>query len=292
MKSGSGPDARAYALAVLLCAVAGLIAWHLNAPSSCFLLALVASSLYGGRGPAYLAIFVSACIFEFCFLPPPFHVVHSEASLLRLAVFVGAMLLTQAILEAKLRSDVARMAIGEEFRSLAETSPDGILFTDDACLVLFANPALAKMFGLPEREMLGRSAAVLLPDFEQRRSSGEYLAVRPDGSRFHGEATCGRFGDKTTIFLRDISDRKAAEEKLRRSEESLRLTLETIPGLVYTRTPEGTIEYANDQVSDYLGKTLREVQEGAWDEAIHPEEKTSVIEESYARFRSGVAHTM
>ncbi len=105
------------------------------------------------------------------------------------------------------------------------------------------------------------------------------------------EATCGQFGNNTTVFLRDVSDRKSAEEKLKQSEKSLRLTLETIPGLVYTCTPEGAIEYANEQVSEYLGRSLREVQDGAWDDALHPAERTRVVEERYAHFRSGVAHT-
>jgi len=282
---------RVYALVVLLCAIAGALAWILDAPSSCFLLAVVAASLFGGRGPAYVAIILSSCAFEFIFLPPPFHVVHSGPSLLRMAVFVGALLVTEALLNAKRRSDLARLAIGEEFRSLAATSPDGIFIADEACLILFANPALLKMFGRFDEEMLGRSAAELLPGFEMLQSSGEFVAVSTDGNRFFVEATYGRFGSKTTVFLRDISDRKAAEERLRRSEESLRLTLQTIPGLVYTCTPEGAIEYANDQVSNYLGKTLREVQDGAWDEALHPEERHRVLQERDAQFRSGAAHT-
>jgi PAS domain S-box-containing protein len=271
--------------------LAAVIAWTLDAPSSCFLLAVMAASLFGGRGPAYLTIVVSSLIFYLLFLPPAFHVLHSQASLLRLAVFIGAMLVTETLLNAKRRSDRARLAIGEEFRSLAETSPDGIFISDEDHIVIFANPALITMFGLSEKEILGRPAANLLPEFQTRRSFGEILAIRPDGSTFYVEATGGRFGSKTTVFLRDVSDRKAAEDRLRRSEESLRLTLETIPGLVYTCTPDGAIEYANEQVSEYLGKRLSQVREGAWDEAIHPEERSRVAEESHAHFRSGAAHT-
>jgi PAS domain S-box-containing protein len=282
---------RAYSLTVLLCAFAGVFAWILDAPSSCFLLVVVAASLIGGRGPAYVAIVLSSCAFEFIFLPPPFHIVHNGSSLLRMAIFVGALLVTEALLNAKRRSDLARLAIGEEFRSLAATSPDGIFIGDDACLVLFANPALLRMFGMSDDEVLGKSAAELLPGFEMLQSSGEFVAIRADGNHFYVEATCGRFGSKTTVFLRDVSDRKAAEDRLRRSEESLRLTLQTIPGLVYTCTPDGAIEYANDQVSNYLGKTLREVQDGAWDEALHPDERRYALLERDKNFRSGIAHT-
>ena len=291
MRPESSHQLRAYGLALVLCLVATAVAWVLDAPSSCFLLTLVAVSLYGGRRPAYVTVLISSVVFYVLFLPPPLHLRHSNASLLRIVVFIGMMLLTEAFLQAKHRSDLARLAIGEDFRSLAETSPDGIFISDEAGCVIFANPALLRMFGLAERELMGRRAADLLPGFQIRRDVEEFLATRADGSSFYVEATCGTFGEKATVFLRDVSDRKAADERLRRSEASLRLTLDTIPGLVYTCTPEGKIEYANDQVSHYLGNTVGEVRDGAWEDALHPEEKRRVVEERRVGFRSGTAHT-
>lgn len=121
MSSESAHGARAYALAVALCAVATGIAWVLDAPSSCFLLALVAASLYGGRRPAYLTLVISSTLFYVLFLPPPFHLSHSDASLLRMLVFVGTMLLTEALLHAKRRSDLARLAAVEERRQVEQS---------------------------------------------------------------------------------------------------------------------------------------------------------------------------
>ena len=216
-----GAIVRGYSLTVLMSAFAGVLAWILDAPSSCFLLAVVAASLLGGRGPAYVAIVLSSCAFEFIFLPPPFHILHNGSALLRMAIFVGALLVTEALLNAKRRSDLARLAIGEEFRSLAATCPDGIFISDDASRVLFANPALLRMFGTPVDEAVGRSASELWPGFDGLVSSGEFVATRADGNHFYAEATCGRFGNKTTVFLRDVSDRRAAEERLRSTEARL-----------------------------------------------------------------------
>jgi PAS domain S-box-containing protein len=291
MKTGSGSEVRAYALAVFFCFVAGVLAWVLDAPSSCFILALIAANLFCGRGPAFLAIFLSSCAFEFVYLPPAFHILHSRASLVRMGFFVAVMVVSQTILEAKRRSDMERMAIGEEFRSLAETSPDAIFIAGKDSTLIFANPAMLTMFRRPRREVLGTTAEQLLPGFNTLAVSGEFVAIDADGRQFYVDATCGQFGNKTTVFLRDISDRKAAEEKLKKSEESLRLTLETIPGLVYTCTPEGAIEYANEQVSAYLGKTLAEVQKGAWDEALQPEERRRVIDQRHTWFAAGRTHT-
>jgi len=292
MKAGRSSEVRAYTLAVFFWLVAGVLGWVLDAPSSCFMLALIATSLFGGRGPAFLTIFLSSCAFEFVFLPPAFHLLHSRPSLVRMGFFVAVMLVSEAILHAKRRSDRERLAIGEEFRSLAETSPDAIFIAGPDKKLLFANPAMLKMYRRPLWQVLGTSTEELMPGFHPLEASGEFEAVDADGRRFYVEATCGRFGDKTTVFLRDISDRKAAEKRLQKSEQSLRLTLETIPGLVYTCTPEGAIDYGNEQVSAYLGKTLPEVRQGAWDEALHSEERARVIEQRLASFAAGVAHTM
>jgi C4-dicarboxylate-specific signal transduction histidine kinase len=114
-------DARAYVLALVLCVGLCVVAWFLDAPSSCFLLALVAASLYGGRRPALLTVLISSTLFYVLFLPPPFHLLHGGASVLRMVVFVATMLLTEALLHAKRRSDVARLAVIEERQQIEQS---------------------------------------------------------------------------------------------------------------------------------------------------------------------------
>ena len=59
---------KGYLLAVLACAIALPVAWELDAPSSCFLLAAMVSGLHGGRGPGYLTVLVSSILFDVLFL--------------------------------------------------------------------------------------------------------------------------------------------------------------------------------------------------------------------------------
>jgi C4-dicarboxylate-specific signal transduction histidine kinase len=96
---------KGYLLAVLVCAIALPIAWELDAPSSCFLLAAMVSSLYGGRGPGFLAVLVSSVLFDLLFLLPRFQLFHSHESYLRLAVFIAAMILATELIAAKRRSE-------------------------------------------------------------------------------------------------------------------------------------------------------------------------------------------
>ena len=60
---------RGYGVAVIACGIALLIARPLKAESSCFVLAVIVSSLFGGRGPGLLAVGLSAIAFDIFFLP-------------------------------------------------------------------------------------------------------------------------------------------------------------------------------------------------------------------------------
>jgi C4-dicarboxylate-specific signal transduction histidine kinase len=110
-----------YGMAVVLCAIALAAAWFTTAPSSCFMLAVITASLYGGRRAAVLAILLSTLLFEFFFVLQEAHSLHSRAAFLRLAVFVGAMALTVAIIEAKRRSEQAQLQLAQERLQVEES---------------------------------------------------------------------------------------------------------------------------------------------------------------------------
>ena len=65
--------------------------------------------------------------------------------------------------------------------------------------------------------------------------------------------------------VRDVSE-------IRRSEDYLRLVIDTIPGLVWSSLPDGNIEYLNKRWLDYTGLTLEQARGWGWQVAIHPED--------------------
>ena len=67
----------------------------------------------------------------------------------------------------------------------------------------------------------------------------------------------------------DIEDRKRAEEALRQSEERARLMVDSIDGQIMTATPKGEVEFVNQQVLDYFGKSLEELKDWRTNDAIH-----------------------
>jgi len=54
------------------------------------------------------------------------------------------------------------------------------------------------------------------------------------------------------------------------SEESFRLIVETIPGLIAVMTPAGGVEHVNRQVLEYFGRTLDELRQWGTSDAVHP----------------------
>src|SRR2546425_6192346 len=63
-----------------------------------------------------------------------------------------------------------------------------------------------------------------------------------------------------------------AQEALRASEESLRLIVDTIPGLVNTTTATGEFEFVNRQCLDYCGLTLDELKDWTTSDIVHPDD--------------------
>ena len=105
-----------YGLAIISCGVALVLAWPIDAPSSCFLLAVTVSSLFGGLGPGLLSVALSALAFEHFFLWRTFPPAHETATFLRFAVFVIATLLITALMEVKRRVGESRTRAQEALR--------------------------------------------------------------------------------------------------------------------------------------------------------------------------------
>jgi signal transduction histidine kinase len=106
---------RGYGVAVITCGIALIIARPLNAESSCFVLAVIASSLFGGRGPGLLAVLLSAIAFDVFFLPSPLSLSSAPSSFLRFGVFLVVALAASQLIETKRRSEEALRTIQARF---------------------------------------------------------------------------------------------------------------------------------------------------------------------------------
>src|SRR6266403_955405 len=70
----------------------------------------------------------------------------------------------------------------------------------------------------------------------------------------------------------DIEERKTAEEKLRRSERDLHSIIETIPTMVWSAAPDGSVDFFNPRWRDYTGLSPDQSRDWRWTAAIQPDD--------------------
>lgn len=70
----------------------------------------------------------------------------------------------------------------------------------------------------------------------------------------------------------ELAERQQAEQSLRQSEKRYRYLAESIPQLIWTANPEGTLLDVNQNWITYTGVSLEEIQIGGWQKIFHPED--------------------
>jgi PAS domain S-box-containing protein len=140
---------------------------------------------------------------------------------------------------------------------LAEAAADGVILIDDQSTILFANPAAGRLFGYEPVEMLGAKLTSLMPEYLRQSHLTSLERYMVTGQRrlswrnveLTGLDKCGRefpielsFTEHTlqgrrffTGFVRDITERKQAEEALRQSEQRLQDILDNTTAVVFVK---------------------------------------------------------
>ena len=216
-----------YGLAVCSCAVALAVALPADAASSCFIIAVLVSCLYGGKGPGVLAAALSVLSFDYFFLPPLHHLAVAPASYPRFGAFLMAIILIAGLMEARRRAEESRSRSDAQYRVIADTSRDAILSIDDTGRIFFANPAALTDFGWEASDLIGQSLTMVIPNFRlaEHATRAELTGRRKDGAEFPIEVSFGEVANgerrSFTGFIRDISARKQAQAALQKSESYL-----------------------------------------------------------------------
>jgi signal transduction histidine kinase/DNA-binding response OmpR family regulator len=113
--------------------------------------------------------------------------------------------------DAKSRSGIDQA----EIRFLVEKNADGIIVIDDGGTVLFANPAAEEIFGRQAEQLIGRPIGIPFIAGD----TAEIAIHKPDGDQIDAEIriveTTWDRQPARLASLRDVSARKAAEERLR-----------------------------------------------------------------------------
>jgi PAS domain S-box-containing protein len=134
------------------------------------------------------------------------------------------------------------------FRSVAQSAGDGIVTADAEGRIVFWNPAAEQIFGYRAEEVLGQPIERIIPERSQaahRQSFARALSTerqdfvrrpldvvgrRKDDSELPLELSLARWKSGTDLFctaiMRDVTERKQAEEALRRAHDELELRVQ------------------------------------------------------------------
>ena len=198
------------------------------------------------------------------------------------------------------REEAARRYSEERHRLVVETAPDAMVSMDESGAIVFANPATARVFGHEPAELIGKPLTMLMPEYMRELHNNGYrrylatghrhinwqgtelTALRKNGQEFPVEVSFGeltRDGRKVfTGFIRDISERRQAEDKLRASERTLRELTETIPQMLWSAEADGAIDYCNQRVLDYTGLSVGQVRGSGWMKTVHQDDIEKMAE--------------
>ncbi len=194
------------------------------------------------------------------------------------------------------RSEEALAETTAQREAMLDHLPVGLAFFDRDMRFVRVNPEMARMTGRPAEAHLGQRLEEVLPNsgpeirerIEEVFATGEGMSnVEVSGpSPLHageiGHALASwypvKVGGETVLVgaaVLDISERKRAEEALRRSELIFRRLADTNLMGVGFGDLSGAVTYANDELLRMMGRTRAEFEAGAidWAECVAPEHR-------------------
>jgi PAS domain S-box-containing protein len=193
----------------------------------------------------------------------------------------------------------------ERYREIFQNATEGI-FQSAGDQFISVNPSFARMFGFSSAEEMmsevsvgdiyahaaERDRVMRLVDERGRVRGVEAQGKRRDGEliwcSLNSHAVTDEDGD--TLYyegtVRDITERKEAEEALRLSEARYRLLIDTAPDIIYTIDASGTLTDINEAFETVTGFSRDEWLGKPFAPLVHPDDLHRAIE-TFEQARQG-----
>jgi len=185
----------------------------------------------------------------------------------------------------------------ERFRSIFHAETDAIMVFDaETFRFIEANDATLNLYGYTQEEFLKLTPVDISAEPERTYKAVTKIAthqpigevgllerkqIKKDGTVFSTEISSSIFflkGRKMVCgIVRDISERKAAEEALRESEERYRLLVENANDAIFI-IEDGLVKFPNLKTEEMTGYSEKELSEIPFINIIHPDDREMVLE--------------
>jgi PAS domain S-box-containing protein len=203
--------------------------------------------------------------------------------------------------EHKLRESEDRLA------GIVGSAMDAIIAVDEEQQVVLFNAAAEKMFGCSQSEAVGTIVDRFIPQ-SFRSENGAHIrrfgesgvttramgtlgalwALRKNGEGFPIEASISHVesdGRKLfTVIIRDITERRLAEQAVHESEERFRLVANTAPVMIWMSGTDKLCNYFNQPWLDFTGRSIEAELGNGWAELVHPLDFQACLDTYQAAF--------
>ncbi|QLD84371.1 PAS domain S-box protein [Natronomonas halophila] len=194
----------------------------------------------------------------------------------------------------------------QHYRTLTQTASDAVVRMDTESIIQDVNPAVSGIFGYSPDELIGESITKVMSDDMaedhlrglqrylrdgERSLDWEYIeltGVHADGTEVPVTISFGEYehgGDHYfTGIIRDITERKAREQKLRETAHRLEAILQTVPSGVFMWDLDGEILLLNEFARKIAGlEGSDEMVEGRPMTGVFPEPLADQAHETQQR---------
>ena len=210
------------------------------------------------------------------------------------------------------RAEIALRESEERFRAIVQATPECVkVVGPDGTLLAMNSAGCGMVEAGSDKEIIGQSVyGLIAPEFRQRfiefnqnvcngnKGQIEFQIIGLRGTRRWMETHAVPMLDNSsgrTVQLavtRDVTARREADEKLRRSEEELRALADSIPQLAWMANPEGHVFWYNRGWYEFTGKTQDQMEAGGWQALHDPNVLPRVLEKWNQSVRTGTPFEM
>lgn len=200
----------------------------------------------------------------------------------------------------RVKAERAARVSADTTRALLDATTDVALLLDTAGRVQAANGACARALGTSAQELVGRSVFDFLPPDVAERRRAWLAETVSTGQAIHRDDADGplRYDNliypirdddglvkHVAVFARDITERRAAEQALARSEQRYRTIVETAQEGIWLMDRDNRVTFVNDRMARLLGYEVADMTGRPLSDFLDDESRAHVQQQS-ERLRS------
>src|SRR5574340_779394 len=203
----------------------------------------------------------------------------------------GVLGIIRDVTERRRIEDALRVS-EERLRSIVQSTKDAIVLVNALMKVAFWNKGAEATFGYAAEEVIGRPVTMIIPEryheqlernvqrarvFERTQMASktlELVGLRKEGGEFPLELSLTSWKGKSdlffTIIMRDISERRSAEEELDRLHRHNQVVLNSAGEGIYGVDREGRLTFVNPAAAKMFGWEAEELIGQSLHALVHP----------------------